>query len=100
MLTASWPSGQFGAMGIEGAVRLAARRQLESIEDRDARHALFEELVAAMQNDGKALNAASYMELDAVIDPMESRNWVIRALERTPTPARREGKKRICIDTW
>lgn len=100
LLTAAWPSGEFGAMGIEGAVRLAAAKQLAAIEDEAQRQIVFQKMVDKIYDQGKALNMASYLEIDAVIDPLESRKWVLRALKATPAPAVRQGKKRPCIDTW
>jgi len=100
VLAASWPSGEFGAMGIEGAVRLAAKHELAAIEDETQRQARFEELVAQVYERGKALSVASYLEIDAVIDPLETRGWISRALDAAPQPPSREGKKRPFIDTW
>ena len=100
VLAASWPSGEFGAMGLEGAVRLSARRELEAIEDDVERQAHFEKLVARMYERGKALHVASYLEIDAVIDPLETRAWISRALDAAPEPPRRSGKKRSFVDTW
>ncbi|MEM1113141.1 MAG: carboxyl transferase domain-containing protein [Pseudomonadota bacterium] len=77
---ASWPTGEFGGMGLEGAVRLGYRKELEAEVDPDAREALFNELVAKMYEVGKATEAASHLEIDAVIDPVDTRELVIRAL--------------------
>ena len=33
LFTVAWPTSEFGAMGLEGAVRLGMRRELEAIED-------------------------------------------------------------------
>ena len=68
-------------MGIEGAVRLGARRQLEAIADAEEREAKYQRLVDERYEAGKALNVASYLELDAVIDPAETRDWILRALQ-------------------
>lgn len=100
LLTAAWPSGEFGAMGIEGAVRLGAAKKLAAIEDEEQRQQVFQAMVDHVYEQGKALNMASYLEIDAVIDPMESRQWLLRALASTPKPLPRQGKKRPCIDTW
>lgn len=100
LLAAAWPSGEFGAMGIEGAVRLAAAKQLAAIEDESERQIVFQKMVDKIYEQGKALNMASYLEIDAVIDPLESRQWVLRALKAVPAPVSRTGKKRPCIDTW
>tara|TARA_R110002049_G_scaffold15304_12_gene62763 strand:- start:719 stop:2254 length:1536 start_codon:yes stop_codon:yes gene_type:complete len=77
---AAWPTGEFGGMGLEGAVRLGFRKELEAEEDPEAREQLFQQLVARMYEIGKASEAASYLELDAVIDPADTRAVVLRAL--------------------
>jgi acetyl-CoA carboxylase carboxyltransferase component len=82
---AAWPTGEFGGMGLEGAVRLGFRKELESEEDLEAREALFEQLVARMYEVGKATEAASYLEIDAVIDPADTRAVVLRALAAVGT---------------
>ena len=65
-----------------------------------AQKALFDKLLAKAYDNGKALNMASYLEIDAVIDPAETRAWLLRGLQVAPKPAAREGKKRGFIDTW
>ncbi len=100
VLTAAWPTGEFGGMGIEGAVRLAYRKELAAIADPIARTARFEEMVAAMYDRGKALSIAAYLEIDAVIDPAQTRGWIAAGLRAAPVPAARSGKKRMNIDTW
>jgi len=98
--TVAWPTGEFGGMGLEGAVKLGFRKELAEIEDPEERRDLYEKMVAHMYEHGKALSMASYFEIDEVIDPMESRTWILRALRATPPPAPRTGKKRRNIDTW
>ena len=100
LFTAAWPSGEFGAMGLEGAVRLGFAKELAAQPDEAARQALFDKLVTKAYDNGKALNMASYLEIDAVIDPADSRAWLLRGLNAAPRPPRREGKKRPFIDTW
>jgi acetyl-CoA carboxylase carboxyltransferase component/biotin carboxyl carrier protein len=100
LFTAAWPSGEFGAMGLEGAVRLGFAKELAARPDEAARQALFDKLVAKAYDNGKALNMASYLEIDAVIDPADSRAWLLRGLNAAPRPPRRDGKKRPFIDTW
>ena len=78
--SAAWPSGEFGAMGLEGAVRLGFRKELEAVADPQERNALFEELLAKMYEIGKATEAAAHLEIDAVIDPVDTRTVVARAL--------------------
>jgi len=100
LFTVAWPTGEFGGMGLEGAVRLGYRKELDALDDPAARQALFEEMVARLYEQGKAVNAATYFEIDDVIDPADSRRWITMALEAAPAPLPRTGKKRPCIDTW
>jgi acetyl-CoA carboxylase carboxyltransferase component len=95
----AWPTGEVGGMGLEGAVRLGFRRELEAVTDPDERDQLFAEMVERAYANGQALNSASYFELDDVIDPAESRRWITAAFGDWTPPAR-TGKKRSCIDTW
>ncbi|MEE2979475.1 MAG: carboxyl transferase domain-containing protein, partial [Pseudomonadota bacterium] len=101
--TASWPSGEFGGMGIEGAIRLGFRKELEAVEDLAEREALFRKMVEAAYEEGRALNIASYLEIDAVIDPADTRRWLLRGLQSAPpAPPRhaRDPATRRFIDTW
>jgi acetyl-CoA carboxylase carboxyltransferase component len=77
---ASWPTGEFGGMGLEGAVRLGFKKELDAVDDPAEREALFQQLLARMYELGKASEAASYLEVDAVIDPADTRAVVLRAL--------------------
>jgi acetyl/propionyl-CoA carboxylase alpha subunit/acetyl-CoA carboxylase carboxyltransferase component len=99
-MTVAWPTAEFGPMGLEGAVRLGYRKELDAQPDAEARQALFEKLVGRMYENGKALSVASVVEIDAVIDPAETRSWLVRGLKACPVPPRREGKKRPFIDVW
>jgi acetyl/propionyl-CoA carboxylase alpha subunit/acetyl-CoA carboxylase carboxyltransferase component len=96
----SWPTGEFGGMGLEGAVKLGFRKELEAKTDPAERRALYGELVERMYNRGKAVNTASHFEIDDVIDPQASREWIMTALRAVPPPAPRSGKKRPCVDPW
>lgn len=100
LFTVAWPSGEFGAMGLEGAVRLGYRKELEAITDIEQRQAAFDGMVAESYQQGKAINMASFLEIDDVIDPMASRQWLIRGLKSAPTAPARSGKKRPFVDTW
>ena len=97
--TIGWPNAEFGAMGLEGAVRLGYRKELEAISDPQARQAKFAELVNAYYEQGKAINMASFLEIDAVIDPLETRKWLMQGLRSIPDISRKESKHRF-IDTW
>jgi acetyl-CoA carboxylase carboxyltransferase component len=77
---AAWPSGEFGAMGLEGAVRLGFRKELEAESDPENRAALFESLLATLYDQGRAIEAATHLEIDAVIDPADTRRCVSRAI--------------------
>ncbi len=100
IFTVSWPTGEFGGMGLEGAVKLGYRKELAAQEDPEERRALYEQMVERMYQHGKAVNTASHFEIDDVIDPMDSRRWIGNALRSVPDPPPRSGKKRPCIDTW
>jgi acetyl-CoA carboxylase carboxyltransferase component len=76
----SWPQGEFGAMGLEGAVHLGFRQELAEAPDEGARQALYDKLLAEMYDKGRAVEAASYLEIDAVIQPEETRAVISRAL--------------------
>jgi acetyl-CoA carboxylase carboxyltransferase component len=96
----AWPTGEFGGMGLEGAVRLGFRKELEAVEDPAERDELFRQMVDRMYEHGKALSSATHFEIDDVIDPAETRRWITAVLASAPPPARRDGKKRPNIDTW
>ena len=78
--SAAWPSGEFGGMGLEGAVQLGFKKELDAQPDQASREALFDQLVAAMYEKGKATEAAAHLEIDGVIDPADTRAVVIKAL--------------------
>src|SRR5215203_6077232 len=80
LATAAWPSGEFGAMGLEGAVELGYRKELEAVPAGPERDALRERLVEAQYEKGKALHMAATLEIDAVIDPAETRRWLASVL--------------------
>ena len=96
----SWPTGEFGGMGLEGAVKLGYRKELEAVADPAERRALFDKMVAAAYARGKALSTATYFEVDEVIDPADSRRWVATALLDAKPRPRNAHKKRPNIDTW
>ena len=95
----AWPTGELGGMGLEGAVKLAYRRELDAVEDPDERQALYDSMVARMYERGKAVNAASVFEIDDVIDPADTRRWITTMLVAPPRdPA--SAPTRPCVDTW
>jgi acetyl-CoA carboxylase carboxyltransferase component len=78
--TAAWPSGEFGAMGLEGAVRLGYRKELAAVPEGPQRDALFQRHVDEHYARGQAINMAATLELDAVIDPADTRRWLVAGL--------------------
>jgi acetyl-CoA carboxylase carboxyltransferase component len=102
LFTVGWPTSEFGGMGLEGAVRLGMKRELEAIEDPQERERVFNATVAAAYEHGEGVNMAAYGEIDDVIDPADSRRWIATLFdENTGQWQRRvEGKKRLNIDAW
>jgi acetyl-CoA carboxylase carboxyltransferase component len=93
----AWPTGEFGGMGLEGAVRLGYRKELEAVTDDAERDRLFREMVDRMYAHGKAVNVASHFEIDDVIDPADTRRWLTTLLDAAPETERRS---RPHVDTW
>ncbi|HUJ04317.1 MAG TPA: hypothetical protein VLW75_11810, partial [Rhizomicrobium sp.] len=83
-----------------GAVKLGYRNELAAITDPAERKAKYDEMVARMYERGKALSAATLFEFDEVIDPAETRSWIMAGLRAVPAPPKREGKKLRWIDAW
>jgi acetyl-CoA carboxylase carboxyltransferase component len=101
LFTVAWPTSEFGAMGLEGAVRLGMRRELDAVEDGEERERLFQETVAAAYERGLGMNMAAYGEIDDVIDPADSRRWIATLFdEHSGQWWRRPGKKRPYVDAW
>ena len=96
----SWPTGEYGGMGLEGAVRLGYRKELDAAETPEARDALFEKLLAAYYEHGKALSVATLHEIDAVIDPVETRAWIMNGIRTVPPEAAQRARRRPFVDTW
>ena len=97
--TAAWPTGEFGGMGLEGAVKAGFKKELEAIEDPQEREALYHKLVAELYERGKAINMASYLEVDAVIDPADTRKWIMQGLTSIPGECPK-GTGHDFVDPW
>jgi acetyl-CoA carboxylase carboxyltransferase component len=101
LFTVGWPTSEFGAMGLEGAVKLGLRRELEAIEDPQERERAYEAAVADAYERGRGINMASYFEIDDVIDPADTRRWIATLFdEATPAWWQRPGKRRPNLDAW
>ncbi|PIT72178.1 biotin carboxylase [Limnohabitans sp. G3-2] len=95
--TVAWPTGEFGGMGLEGAVRLGYRKELEALPEGPEREALFEQLLAQQYDNGSAIHMAATLEIDAVIDPATTRDWLVAGLEAGQV---RPLDGTLAIDTW
>ncbi len=96
-----WPTAEFGAMGLEGAVRLGMRRELEAIEDDDERDRVYQATVTAAYERGQAISMAAYGEIDDVIDPADSHRWIEMLFDATSGRWwERPGKRRPMVDAW
>lgn len=99
--TITWPTGEFGGMGLEGAVRLGYKKDMAKIAKEEDRERFFEDKVKELYEVGKAVNYATAFELDGVIDPKDTRTWIINGMKTVAKDTKpREGKKRPMIDTW
>ena len=96
LATAAWPSGEFGAMGLEGAVRLGYRKELEALPEGEVREARFRELLERQVAEGRALNMAATLEIDTVMDPAGTREWITRLLDAGELRERRQPG----LDPW
>ena len=99
-MTVSWPTGEFGGMGLEGAVRLGYRKELEAESDPQKRQELENFLIARAYENGSALNMASHVEIDDVIDPADTRGHILAVIGDWKGWRGRGGKKRPMVDTW
>lgn len=100
LFTVAWPTGEFGGMGLEGYVRLGFRKEMEAIADPVERENYYKAKVAELYANGKAVSIASVLEIDEVIDPADTRHWIMAGLRSVPKPEPRTGRKRPCIDAW
>jgi len=95
----AWPTGEFGGMGLEGFVKAGFKKELEAVKDPQEREALYEKILAQLYERGKAINMASYLEIDAVIDPADTRKWIMQGLKAASTE-RTERTGHDFVDTW
>lgn len=100
LFTVAWPTGEFGAMGLEGAIRLGYAKELAAIDDPQRRERFFRKMVGRAYRAGKGINMASYLEIDDVIDPMETRRWVLRGVKTALHTGDEKSSPRGFVDTW
>lgn len=98
--TVSWPTGEFGGMGLEGAVRLGYKKELAAVKDLEEREKLFQKMVAKSYKHGKAINTGAYLEIDEVIDPVDTRKWLVNGLLAYPKEKYGKHSGRGFVDTW
>ena len=97
--TAAWPTGEFGAMGLEGAIKAGFKKELAAIADPHEREKLYELLLGQLRERGKAVNIASYLEIDSVIDPSDTRKWIMQGIKSVPTRKDEESFHSF-VDPW
>lgn len=98
--TVAWPTGEFGPMGLEGAVTLGYRRELEAVSDPEEKKVLYDQLVDKMYQQGKAIKVAETLEIDAVIDPVDTRSWILAGLRSAKMRPSKSSPNRPMVDTW
>ena len=96
----AWPTGEFGGMGLEGAVRLGFKKELDAAGTPEERAELEKRLIASAYVRGSALSMASHTEIDDVIDPAQTREVILGVLSACPMPPQRSSKKRPMVDSW
>ncbi|WP_454717819.1 carboxyl transferase domain-containing protein [Caulobacter segnis] len=94
---AAWPTGEFGGMGLEGAVKLGYRKELEAETDPVKQKALYDQLVARLYAAGKATSMAAALEIDAVIDPADTRRWIVGGMDAAAGMSR---PWEVRVDSW
>jgi acetyl-CoA carboxylase carboxyltransferase component len=97
--TAAWPTGEFGAMGLEGAIKAGFKKELAVIADPQEREKFYELLLGQLRERGKAVNIASYIEIDSVIDPADTRKWIMQGIKSVPARPS-QGAGHSFIDPW
>src|SRR5262249_16655981 len=100
LFAVAWATAEFAGMNTEGAVKLGYRKELQAIDDPEARLAEFERRTAEAYETAKAVNASAGGGIDDVIDPAATRDWIARGLKRLPPTPVRTTKKYPYIDPW
>ncbi|MEM7094310.1 MAG: carboxyl transferase domain-containing protein [Actinomycetota bacterium] len=100
LFTVAWPTAEFAGMNIEGSVKLGYRNVIAELETPEERKELFDKMVAKAYESARAVNGAQYFGIDDVIDPAESRDWVVSGLRSLPPEAAGAEPRRTYIDAW
>lgn len=100
IFTVGWPDSEYGGMNVEAGVLLTHRARLEQIEDVDERAAEYERLLAEAYERLGAIHSASVFGIDDVIDPAETRRWIVEGLKSVPNPEPLRRGRRTFLDTW
>lgn len=100
LFSVAWPTGEFGPMNLEGAVKLGYRKELEAIPDAGERARVFEKMVAEAYERGKAIATATLFEIDDVIDPAQTRTWVSAGLRSLPDETGQSSSRAKWVDAW
>jgi acetyl-CoA carboxylase carboxyltransferase component len=98
-LLLGWPTAEFGGMGLEGAVNIVFRDELEAAPDEDTRKEIRARRTAELKERNTGLRYAQGFALDDIVDPAETRDVLMRALATFPAPPPRTGRKHP-IDPW
>lgn len=94
-LLLAWPTAEYGGMGLEGAVSILHRRELEAIPDPEERARMRAHLTDELREEHKPLMAAGRLVYDDVIDPADTREILRRTLDGFPVAPPRTTRKRI-----
>ncbi len=100
LFTVAWPTAEFAGMNIEGSVKLGYRNQIAELETAEERNAMFDAMVAKAYENARAVNGAQFFGIDDVIDPAESRGWVVAGLKALPPEPVTGAERRPYIDAW
>jgi acetyl-CoA carboxylase carboxyltransferase component len=98
--TVGWPTSELGPMGLEGAVRLGFRRELEAIADPEERAEREEQMIALAHANARGLNVATFAEIDDVIDPADTRRWILAALDLRRARGERPAPRSPHVAPW
>lgn len=91
----AWPTAEYGGMGLEGAVSILHKRELEAMGDLAERALRHRALTDALKAEHTAIETAAKFVYDNVIDPADTREMLLRTLETLPPVPPRTERKRV-----